>query len=181
VSVSTFVEDPELDPRTQDVWVAPSREMWQMCKGKADVILSLEEVLGLPPQRNPGPGHTWRIYVFDVDSEALFRPCPGGLDPRSSPDHPTCRVGAELDPSLDQEQRDFLLRQFWLAHRAMVLQDGKPDFGFPWTGMGWTYNWDPHSVTHRGVSEFVVKKGATVRNLKTVTPKEFCGAATPPG
>ena len=46
--------------------------------------------------------------------------------------------------------------------------------------MGWTYDWDPASKTHRGVSEFVVKKTATVRHVRTMTPAELCGASAAP-
>jgi hypothetical protein len=179
-SVSTFTEDPALDTQTLYVWVAPTREVWQMCRGKHDPVLALQQILGLPPQKDPQPGHQWHIFVFEVDSLELFRPCPGGIDRNAPADHPRCRLDSELDPMLDAEFTHFLLQQWWSSHRATIEHGRDPELGYPWTGMGWTYDWDPASKTHRGVSEFVVKKSAVTRNVRTLTPLSFCARDIPP-
>jgi len=180
VSVSTFTEDAALDTQAVYVWVAPTREVWLKCRGKHDPVLALQQILGLPPQRNPQPGHQWHIFVFDIGSRDLFRPCPGGIDRAAPPDVPRCSLGSDLDPTLDAEFTQFLLQQWWSSHRATVEQGHDPELGYPWTGMGWTYDWDPGSKTHRGVSEFVVKKSAVASNVRTVDPASFCGHPNPP-
>lgn len=180
LSVSTFQEEATLDTETIYTWVAPTEEVRQKCRGKTDSVLALQQLLGLPPQRTPKPGNRWRIFVFDIDSRDLFRPCPGGIDPTAPKERPRCLLGSDLDPHLDPEFTEFLLRQWWSAHRATVEHGRDPELGYPWTGMGWTYDWDPASKTHVGVSEFVVKKNSVVRNLQVTTPAEFChGAAAP--
>lgn len=179
VSVSTFTDDAVLDVRALYVWVAATQEVWQMCRGKRNPVLSLEQILGLPPQKKPPSGHPWHFFVFEVDSRDLLRPCPGGVD-GEVPDKPKCRLISDLDPKLDAEFTQFLLQQWWLSHRATVESGRDPELGYPWTGMGWTYNWDPASKTHRGVSEFVVKKSASISHVRTLTPESFCGALSPP-
>jgi hypothetical protein len=175
VSVSTFTEDPELGAQTPYVWVAPTSEVGQMCHGKRDPVLALQQILGLPPQKYPQPGHQWHIFVFEISSQDLFRPCPGGVD-RDASSGTKCRLDSDLDPTLDAEFTQFLLQQWWSSHRATVEHGRDPELGYPWTGMGWTYDWDPASKTHRGVSEFVVKKSAVTSSVLTVTPASFCGA-----
>ena len=181
VSVATFTEDALLDHHTLYVWVGAAQEIWQKCKGHDPVslVLRLQELLGLPPQKNPKPGNQWHFFVFDVDSRDLFRPCPGGVDTGLS-GMPRCRLSSDLDPQLDPEVTHFLLQQWWLSHRATVERGRDPELGYPWTGMGWTYDWDPVSKSHRGVSEFVVKKTAVIEHVRTMSPADFCRAPAPP-
>jgi hypothetical protein len=179
VSVSTFTDDSLLDVRTLYVWVAATQEVWQRCRGTRDPVLRLEQMLGLPPLKNAKPGHEWHFFVFDVESRDLLRPCPGGVQAGAS--HPaTCRLLSDLDPELDAEFTHFLLQQWWLSHRATVEPGRDPERGYPWTGMGWTYDWDPASKTHRGVSEFVVKRTADVSHVRTLSPQAFCDASAAP-
>jgi hypothetical protein len=175
VLVSTFTDDPALDTVTQYNWVAPTAQVRSLCHGKSNPVLFLEELLGLPPQLIPDPGKRWHVYTFEVSQKAIFRPCPGGMD-RSVPNHPRCNAGTSLDPNLDQETVRFLLQQLWYSHRTAILSGGALEFGYPWTGMGWTYNWDPHSRSHIGVSEFVVQTGAAASNVSDESPTQFCRA-----
>lgn len=179
LSVSTFTEDAALDLQTQYVWVAATAEVWQRCKGSRDPVMRLQQLLGLPPQKTPKAGNQWHFFIFDVASRDLFRPCPGGVDMQAA-DRPKCRLGSDLDPQIDAEFTRFLLQQWWLSHRATVEPGRDPELGYPWTGMGWTFDWDPASKTHRGVSEFVVRKSAAVSHLRSESPANFCGAPAPP-
>jgi hypothetical protein len=175
VLVSTFTDDPALDTVTQFNWVAPTAQVGPLCRGKANPILFLEELLGLPPQLTPNPGKRWHMYTFEVSRDAIFRPCPGGTD-ESVPNQPRCNAGTALDPKLDRETARFLLQQFWYSHRTPIPAGGALEFGFPWTGMGWTYNWDPQSGNHIGVSEFVVQMGASASNVSDDSTAQFCRA-----
>jgi hypothetical protein len=180
LSVSTFTEDAILDTHTLYVWVAPTREVWQMCHARRNPVLALQQILGLPPQQTPQPGNQWHIFVFEISSQDLFRPCPGGVERDAHSGGPRCRLDSDLDPQLDAEFTQFLLQQWWSSHRATIELGRDPELGYPWTGMGWTYDWDPASKTHRGVSEFVVKKNAVTSNVRKVTPASFCGRSVPP-
>jgi hypothetical protein len=173
VSVSTFTDDAALDTRTQYNWVAATVEVAARCAGTSDPVLFLEELLGLPPQAAPAAGKRWHVYTFEVSQEALFRPCPGGVD-ASVAERPRCLAGTALDPTLDPETARFLLQQFWYSHRTPLSDGGAVVFGFPWTGMGWTYNWNPISRDPVGVSEFVVRRGASPLHVRDASPAQFC-------
>ncbi len=180
LSVSTFTEDAALDTVALYVWVAPTREVWQKCHGRHDPVLALQQILGLPPQQKPQPGHSWHLFVFDIATDDLFRPCPGGIVRDAPADRPRCGLASDLDPTLDAQFTQFLLQQWWSSHRATVEHGRDPELGYPWTGMGWTYDWSPASKTHRGVSEFVVKKGAQPLHVRTLSPAGFCGGHESP-
>lgn len=173
VRVSTFTDDPALDTVTQHNWVAATAEVRPRCAGKSNPVLFLEQLLGLPPQAAAGAGKHWHVYTFDLTQDLLFRPCPGGVD-ASDPNHPRCLAGTELDANLAPDEARFLLQQFWYSHRTPIAGGGAFEFGFPWTGMGWTYDWSPRSKSHIGVSEFVVQKGASVSLVSDETPEAFC-------
>jgi hypothetical protein len=180
VWVSTFTDDPKLDTVTQPNWVAATAEVRARCAGVADPVLFLEELLGLPPQVAAAAGKRWHVYTFEIPQDAMFRPCPGGVD-LSVPDHPRCGAGTTLDPHLDESTTRFLLQQFWYAHRTAIATGGTVEYGYPWTGMGFTYDWNPQSKDHIGVSEFVVKQGASPRKTQDETPVQFCRAGNDAG
>ena len=172
--VSTFTDDSALDTASQVNWVAATAEVSRRCRGQPNTVLFLEQLLGLPPI-GPGPGKRWHVYTFEISQRDMFRPCPGGVDSAVA-SAPRCLATSTVDPHLDDATAQFLLQQFWFSHRAPTLTGGVPDVGFPWTGMGWTYDWNPRSRHHVGVSEFVVRKGAVPLNPRDVTPAEFCAA-----
>jgi len=175
VRVSTFTDDPALDTVTQHNWVAATAEVRGRCAGKSTPVLFLEQLLGLPPQAAAGSGRHWHVYTFELAQDLLFRPCPGGVD-ASDPRRPRCLAGTSLDPGMKPDQAQFLLQQFWYSHRTPIPGGGAFKFGFPWTGMGWTYDWNPNSKSHIGVSEFVVQPGAPVSLVTDESPETFCRA-----
>jgi len=177
VVVSTLTDDPALDTATQHNWVAATAEVRPRCRGQADPLVYLEQLLGLPPEAAPNAAKRWHVYTFEVSQAVIFRPCPGGVD-LSRPNQPRCIAGTSLDVNLDEETARFLLHQFWYSHRAAFPGGDGMEFGYPWTGMGWTYNWNAQSKNHIGVSEFVVKPGATVSHVRDESPAEFCGIGT---
>jgi hypothetical protein len=179
VWVSTFTDDPALDTVTQHNWVAATAEVRSRCAGATDPVLFLEELLGLPPQVSASEGKRWHVYTFEISQDAMFRPCPGGVD-ESVAGKPRCLSGTSLDSRLDQATTRFLLQQFWYSHRTAIPGGGTSEFGYPWTGMGWTYDWNPQSTSHIGVSEFVVKPGASPRNARDETPAQFCRTGAGP-
>jgi hypothetical protein len=71
---------------------------------------------------------------------------------------------------LDDETAQFLLNRLWTSHRPDAGGDGGPS-GYPFTGTGWSYDWDPLSASRIGVSEYVVKRGAQIREPKIATPR----------
>jgi hypothetical protein len=53
-----------------------------------------------------------------------------------------------------------------------------PADGYPFTGMGYTYDWGASSSGYFGVNEFIVEQGTTLDEVSKVDLGEFC-AGTP--
>jgi hypothetical protein len=65
--------------------------------------------------------------------------------------------------------------RFVFSQAVSSYRDAFAAPGYPFTGMGWSYNWSPDSPLHRRISEYVVKPGEpAVSNVVWTTPGEFC-------
>jgi hypothetical protein len=161
--------DPSKECRLRrDTWVSLPAELLVHCRGKPDALLALQQVLGLPPYAEEHKSG-WAIYQFTVRPKDMFRPCASGAR--------LTDLSCSNDVSnASAEVRSFVFEQMWTSYRT-----GFDRPGFPFTGMGWSYNWSPDSQDHVGISEFVVREEASVLLRETemkfstrMTPSEFC-------
>jgi hypothetical protein len=183
VDVITFRPpgDLPLKDRTREMWVALSTEAQKACAGAQDPVRRLQQLLGLPPvaaAKNV-------VTEIEVPSKGIFRPCVGQGDITT----PTCDFelampppqGADLPRIMDAyEALHFETQQMWSSYRLGFRDNRRapsdyPDSGFPFTGMGWSYDWSNQSHDHFGVSEFVIKPDVAIKILSEKTPAEFCG------
>lgn len=149
-----------------DTWVSQPSESSKACKGAKDPVLALEQILGMPPAAGD-----WELVQFEVEPKHIFRPC------ASSPDITTSKCDFALPTKFKSKKEKeaveavqaFVFAQMWSSFNV-----GFPSPGYPFTGMGWTYNWSPDSEDHYGISEYVVKQGAKVHKVRNLTPKQFC-------
>ncbi len=149
-----------------DTWVSLPSESAKACKGAKDPVLALEQILGMPPAAGD-----WELVEFEVAPRHIFRPC------ASSPDITTKSCDFALPTTFKsdaekkrvEEAQAFVFAQMWTSFNV-----GFPSPGYPFTGMGWTYNWDPAAKDPYGISEYVVKQGAKVHKVRALTPKQFC-------
>ncbi len=184
VTVGTFTPwGLPASPTQRLIWVSLPDQLRALCHGKLDPVLAIEQALGLPPiERPPQPQQQWQVITFTLPRAALFRPCPGGTDVAV----PRCAntiAGASSAPgtTLDAKTTRFLLEQIWSSDRVgFHTQGGAADWGYPFTGMGWTYNWDPQASSPVGATEFVVRTGTRLSAVTAATPAQFCGAADSP-
>lgn len=162
--------DPSKECRLRkDTWVSLPAELLVYCRGKPDALLALQQVLGLPPYKEEDKGG-WALYQFTVRPKDMFRPCASGAR--------LTDLSCDNDISkASTEARSFVFEQMWTSYRT-----GFDKSGFPFTGMGWAYNWSPDSHDHVGISEFVVRKEALVFLRETsmefntrMMPNQFCG------
>ena len=144
----------------KEVWVTAVPELrgfLERERPEADRrTLRIEQLLGLRP--NGGKTKFVELWARPGD---LFRPSP---DP-SITDHE-----AELDfhPSHYVEISPDYVK--WFNGRRSKSYDEDP---YPWTRLGYTYDWG-NPVTEVGLSEFVIRRGATVE-VDSVTPTEDYG------
>ena len=148
---------------SRDVWVTMVPELKDFCAthaiSPADLDLRLEQLIGL----NPGGGRT-RLAEIWASPEDLFRPSP---DPEIT-DHE-----AELDfrpPGPFSLVNEEHVR--WINDLKAVSYG---ESGMPWTRLGYTYDWG-NSETIVGLSEFVIRKGATVEIASVTSPADYCRA-----
>jgi hypothetical protein len=177
VEVVTFrsTEFP-LDKRTSYLWSGLRDEVRKACAGAADPARRLQQVLGLPPIR----ADNYVVVEFTVAGADLIRPCFG----KGSLQGATCAF--ELpDPPADGASADVLKAEYnklrfmadhmWNSYRAGFTVAGASRPGYPFTGMGWSFDWGDHSKGNFGVSEFMISKDAAIKIRKQSSPVEFCG------
>jgi len=156
-----------------DTWVSQPSELALRCAAKGnDAVLAIEQTLGIPPDRTVADHDARFLVQFSVNPADIFRPC------AASPDITTETCSFDLpkpaadgtDRTTQQQAQLFVFGQMWNSYRSGF--DGRA--GYPFTGMGWTYDWDPASPTHVGVSEYVVRGGTPVTDVTRVEPAAFC-------
>ena len=176
VTVATFPEwAPPATPLQHVTWVSLPDQLRQMCRGKPDPVLAIQQILGLPPAASPSRSdHQWQIVHLHRAARVDVRAVP--------------RRHRHLGPELRCRHRQRLARRrdgavspepaLDLRPRRLppTVKDGRatPDVGYPFTGMGWSYDWNPAAPSHVGISEYVVKLGAPLGNITATTPDRFC-------
>ncbi|MES1240448.1 MAG: hypothetical protein ABUT39_02410 [Acidobacteriota bacterium] len=160
----------ELTP--SDIWVSRSDQLLRFCRSlppsltAAQVVLKIQQLQGLPPQVNPDPC-TWKILQLNVVGlkvpNQFFRPCPDP-DPTTMGPCPS-----DFENPVPKATTDF---QAWMAGQAFSAWQ-IPN-GYPWTHLGYTYNWDPQAPSIVGTSEYVIRQGVTVNVTGLVPAVPYC-------
>lgn len=172
----------------RQVYVSRSAEMKKACRElpRRDLNRRINELLGLPA--TPEPRRFVEISM-DVDQpnnanlvdysnsshgQAIFRPC---SDPNVK--HSSCGFDFADDVNdafknwIYHKTRETFVEKHTDAHSGRVIN------GYPWTDLGYTYNWAPGQDKF-GVEEFVIKSGAVAEVVTQadgtayVDASEFC-------
>ncbi len=134
---------------SREAWVTAVPEIQEFCRRQAlssgIFVLRLEQLLGLPAHN----GKT-RFVEFWANPADVFRP---------SPDPEITDAEAELD--FPQSANFVTVSPDHVAWFNALKATSYGANGYPWTRLGYTYDWgNPYSKV--GLSEFVIRKGATV-------------------
>jgi hypothetical protein len=161
-------------PAPSDIWVSRADQVLQYCQSlpqdlaAAEVILKIQQLQGLPPQVNADPC-TWQILQLNVGGlkvpEEFFRPC---TDPDPRTTGPCKAAFADSDP----EDLQLLKFHSWMAGQA--FSSWQIPSGYPWTHLGYTYNWDPKAPSIVGTSEYVIRKKTMVDVTGMVPALPYC-------
>jgi hypothetical protein len=151
-------------PLPSEMWVTAAPELQDFChalateapvgdKGLApSTVLRVEQRLGL----HAGGGKDRFVEIW-ADPSDLFRPCP---DPEITDHECSLSFPATATPE----------HVIWFNNKkAGSYGDG----GYPWTRLGYTYDWGRSAGTV-GLSEFVVRGGAMVEIKAVSTNGEYC-------
>lgn len=127
-----------------EIWVTAAPELRQRMAGQhlKDTSMRIRQLLGLPPEAGN------KLFVeFWVRPNDMFRPCPD----KEVGDN-RCNLCYTHSDSADANH----LR--WMdANRLSRYYQCNLQQRYPWTQLGYTYDWNPANKTHIGLCEFVVQ------------------------
>lgn len=114
-------------------------------------------------------------YSASTVGQALFRPC-------GNPDVHSNQCGLDFASDVNDEFKMWIYQKTRQSYHESAVNPAtnKIRYGYPWTDLGYTYNWNIFTPNHVGVEEFVVKKGAEVKVVRQDdgtayrTAAEFC-------
>ncbi|EWY39805.1 hypothetical protein N825_04685 [Skermanella stibiiresistens SB22] len=145
------------------MWVTAVPQVRDFCRalGTRDVTAisnRLLQLFGLPPT-----GQNARFVEMWVSPKDMLRPCPD-----REIDDSRCEVNAASDVD------DY--RTWFVGNYANSYSEK----GFPWTRLGYTYDWAPASDTANpnkphGASEFILRPGTPYTITGRFTTAEYCG------
>lgn len=163
VRVVTWTKFPDSYPLGQptklkwgEVWVTQDQVVQTRCRSFApDKVMSdVQQLLGLPLNCD----EKRHFVTLEVDAAALFRPCAN-----PSLQATTCEAGLPKTVAPDHAA--------WYAKQTS--QSYQTQNGFPWTRLGYTYNWKA-GADEVGVAELVIKAGAQVLPVAMAETAEYC-------
>jgi hypothetical protein len=148
---------------SRDVFVTAAPQVQELCKSlsvdDAERVARINEYLGLPPATDADNARQFaEIWVKPAD---MFRPCPD-----AEINDTTC--GLQFPATATD------------SHKAWINNYYASSYGFwqtthyPWTGLGYTYDWCSGTASHEGASEYVIRSGSTI-NVKGYVKREvYC-------
>ena len=146
------------------IWVTAAPQLQDICSAqqfgrREGVDLRLKQLFGMPPTVSK------RYFVeFWVKPEDLYRPCP---DPEVD----------DAECGLAFTERSTSEHQEWItAQRKVSYSNPKWNDNYPWTQLGYTYDWNPRNRSKIGLSEFVIGQNKFVVVNKVYTTAAYCGA-----
>lgn len=168
VLVATWVGSDEFDSKigqtiqARELWVTAVPELQRFCRthpGGRPSPLRIKQLLGLPPDY-----HVTKFVEVWVSPKDLFRP---------SPDPEITDRRAEFNLENTIRTRQISCDHFeWFTRNLRGMYQTPNGPGFPWTRLGYTYDWG-NPQKHIGLSEFVVRAGASVEVYRVVPTDKY--------
>jgi hypothetical protein len=149
------------------IWITGVPELQILCQhvGSDSVLVFLQRLLGLMPSEIP----TYAV-VIRASASDVFRPAPNELLNATLP----CSFpsGNTMPPDCGKSWADTTNVDYrWLVAQGSFSY--QPDTSFPFTHLGYTYNWNPGADRY-GASEYVIRAGAGRRIVSTVPTAKYC-------
>jgi len=148
-----------------DVWVTVVPEVQEICSAYADaedLDVRLRQLIGLPPDHP-----VTHLVEMTVAVDDVFRPSADGDVttewPCDDPESAACGNAYPENASSDHVA--------WMANNTLGSYEAPG--GYPWTRLGYTYNWRPGEDRY-GASEFVVREGAEVTIDRVLDARAYC-------
>ncbi len=140
------------------IWISTAPELKNKFKqlNPTDTIGRLNQLLGLTPD-----SHYNYFVEFWVRPQDLFRACP---DKEITDKHCSTCFPANVDT----------IHKQWIQETRLLSYYGCELYSqYPWTELGYTYDWSPSNPTHVGLSEFVIAANKNVYVKAIYTNSEY--------
>jgi hypothetical protein len=157
---TTYFDSSVYNTGNYPIWVTTAPELLKRMKKEAvdssKVDLRLKQLLGLPESS---------VYNYFVElwvkPSDLFRPCPD-----NNINDKECKLCFP-----DSTNPGYVL---WInENRISRYYECKLQDKYPWTQLGYTFDWNRNNATHYGLSEFVIGKNKTIYKNKIYTTVEY--------
>jgi hypothetical protein len=158
-----FIDSLYYNSGSYFIWItaAPELLLRMSVENYQDPQLRLEQLIGLPP--NSGCRYFVEFWVKPSD---IFRPCP--------------------DQEINDSKCDLCFPSFadsthikWINEQRINLYYSCDIYDkYPWTQLGYTYDWNPQNKNHVGLSEFVVKENSKIVVNAIYTTDEYLKKST---
>jgi hypothetical protein len=146
---------------TREVFVTPAPQVQDLCKSLTltgqERANRINQYLGLPADAN----NTRQIVELWVKPGDLFRPCPD-----AEVDDTTC--GLTYPASATGAHKTWLNNYYGGSYSPWQTTK------YPFTGLGYTYDWCSGGTSRVGASEYVVKTGAIAQVIGYTTADAYC-------
>ncbi len=146
---------------TRDVFVTPAPQVQELCKSTSltgnERSNRINQYLGLPAEAT----NARRIVELWVKASDLYRPCPD-----SEITDTTCDL--TYPSTATDAHKTWLNNYFAGSHNPWVATK------YPFTGMGYTYDWCSGTASKVGASEYIVKSGAVSEVIGYKSADEYC-------
>jgi hypothetical protein len=148
---SSYPEGDSITNTWGDAWLfAPAQMKKRLLPGftpGSDTILRICQLLGLPPVNSHSNTHIAEVWV---NAQTLYRPA-------GNPATNTTTTGAALlnsvSPAYTTWFNNYIIYAYYHPLQSVT------DFHYPWTRLGYTYDWFPGS-REVGMSEYVLPAGS---------------------
>lgn len=171
VLMATFMRFPSSYPAGDSInttwgdgWIfIPSqmkKRLLPVLTATSDTILRISQLLGLPPVNSKSNTH---IATMWVPASRLFRPA-------GNPDITTSTASPVLANGLPDDYVTWFNNYIIYAYYHPLQSD--TDFHYPWTRMGYTYDWAP-GASKVGLSEYVLRGNSGCWVEQTTTAAGF--------
>jgi hypothetical protein len=154
------------------IWVTPEGEVQDICrkfnlKGEA-LRLRLSQLLGMPPNTTNS-----NMVVFSMPIKGIFRPTP---DPNPTTVYPCAadamaQCGNTFPPNPSADYVTWFIGQDLGSYK---IGQADKDNGYPWTHLGYTYNWTPYAASKYGASEYVIQPNTNGTVLSQTPIDQYC-------
>lgn len=149
------------------IWVTAIPDLKERCEAlkiekSKDAPLRIKQLLGLPPTADKS-----YFIEFWVQPADLFRPCPD-----KEINDGTCAL---CFPKVENPDENAKAHEAWINQLRLDSYYNCKGDKYPWTQLGYTYDWHPRNKSNVGISEFVIKANSNIYVNKITATNDYLG------